>query len=344
MTLYWFEVYCIFFCLVNNQCLHSLSYSSRQNQSSSCDFQNSKTFPQLFHCTSRSAEIITHWVHLWGHWLNTHTLNCMYKTRLFHMINHTHYICEDVESTCTLNCTHTSQHTLLITHRQTDLFIWLNTCLNASLLVRMSVWVKERLSFSSIQNSILTSNSSGVFSPFYPRLPLPQNIFCSTSFLLSGPYFLLVLFFLCSITFYITTPLSNRHTHFHRSGVLVFSSELGRGKGRGVCMCASVQSSRPVLLCCCCFCFFLCGLAVDFMIYSAKGRGARPPVTTERAPHVGLMISPQKCLLWLGPQEGGRQGLVGDRGREKKKEKEGGTGRIGTSAHADSCLLAHWCG
>lgn len=36
------------------------------------------------------------------------------------------------------------------------------------------------------------------------------------------------------------------------------------------------------------------------MIYSAKGRGARPPVTTERELHVGLMISPQKCLLWLG--------------------------------------------
>lgn len=36
------------------------------------------------------------------------------------------------------------------------------------------------------------------------------------------------------------------------------------------------------------------------MIYSAKGRGARPPVTTERGLHVGLMISPQKCLLWLG--------------------------------------------
>lgn len=38
----------------------------------------------------------------------------------------------------------------------------------------------------------------------------------------------------------------------------------------------------------------------NFMIYSAKGRGARPPVTTERELHVGLMISPQKCLLWLG--------------------------------------------
>lgn len=45
---------------------------------------------------------------------------------------------------------------------------------------------------------------------------------------------------------------------------------------------------------------FLCGPPASFMIYSAKGRGARPPVTTEREPHVGLMISPQKCLLWLG--------------------------------------------
>lgn len=45
---------------------------------------------------------------------------------------------------------------------------------------------------------------------------------------------------------------------------------------------------------------FLCGPLANFMIYSAKGRGARPPVTTEREPHVGLMISPQKCVLWLG--------------------------------------------
>ena len=45
---------------------------------------------------------------------------------------------------------------------------------------------------------------------------------------------------------------------------------------------------------------FLCGPPANFMIYSAKGRGARPPVTTERELHVGLMISPQKCLLWLG--------------------------------------------
>lgn len=45
---------------------------------------------------------------------------------------------------------------------------------------------------------------------------------------------------------------------------------------------------------------FLCGPLANFMIYSAKGRGARPPVTTEREPHVGLMISPQKCLLWPG--------------------------------------------
>lgn len=44
----------------------------------------------------------------------------------------------------------------------------------------------------------------------------------------------------------------------------------------------------------------LCGPPANFMIYSAKGRGARPPVTTERELHVGLMISPQKCLLWLG--------------------------------------------
>lgn len=92
-----------------------------------------------------------------------------------------------------------------------------------------------------------------------------------------------------------------------------------------VCMCASVQGSRPVLLCCCCFCFFLCGPAVDFMIYSAKGRGARPPVTTERAPHVGLMISPQKCLLWLGPQEGGRWGVMGgvEGERRRKRRREG---------------------
>lgn len=48
---------------------------------------------------------------------------------------------------------------------------------------------------------------------------------------------------------------------------------------------------------------FLCGPPANFMIYSAKGRGARPPVTTERALHVGLMISPQKCLLWLGLHE-----------------------------------------
>ncbi len=55
----------------------------------------------------------------------------------------------------------------------------------------------------------------------------------------------------------------------------------------------------PACLCLHC-CSFLCGLPANFMIYSAKGRGARPPVTTERAPHVGLMISPQKCLLLLG--------------------------------------------
>ena len=37
----------------------------------------------------------------------------------------------------------------------------------------------------------------------------------------------------------------------------------------------------------------------DFMIYSANGKGAWPPVATERELHVGLMLSPQKCLLWL---------------------------------------------
>lgn len=35
------------------------------------------------------------------------------------------------------------------------------------------------------------------------------------------------------------------------------------------------------------------------MIYSANGKGAWPPVATERELHVGLMLSPQKCLLWL---------------------------------------------
>lgn len=35
------------------------------------------------------------------------------------------------------------------------------------------------------------------------------------------------------------------------------------------------------------------------MIYSANGKGAWPPVAAERELHVGLMLSPQKCLLWL---------------------------------------------
>ncbi len=76
---------------------------------------------------------------------------------------------------------------------------------------------------------------------------------------------------------------------------------------KGLCVCASVlcfalhSAGSACLLACLHCCSFLCGLPANFMIYSAKGRGARPPVTTERAPHVGLMISPQKCLLWLGP-------------------------------------------
>lgn len=42
-----------------------------------------------------------------------------------------------------------------------------------------------------------------------------------------------------------------------------------------------------------------CVVCADFMIYSANGKGAWPPVATERELHVGLMLSPQKCLLWL---------------------------------------------
>lgn len=42
-----------------------------------------------------------------------------------------------------------------------------------------------------------------------------------------------------------------------------------------------------------------CVVRADFMIYSANGKGAWPPVATERELHVGLMLSPQKCLLWL---------------------------------------------
>lgn len=42
-----------------------------------------------------------------------------------------------------------------------------------------------------------------------------------------------------------------------------------------------------------------CVVHTDFMIYSANGKGAWPPVATERELHVDLMLSPQKCLLWL---------------------------------------------
>lgn len=88
---------------------------------------------------------------------------------------------------------------------------------------------------------------------------------------------------------------------------------------KGLCVCASVlcfallSAGSACLLACLHCCSFLCGLRANFMIYSAKGRGARPPVTTERAPHVGLMISPQKCLLWLGPLFQGH----GERERDK---------------------------
>lgn len=121
------------------------------------------------------------------------------------------------------------------------------------------------------------------------------------------------------------------NTHPLSFAVLLPSSEKrkggvywGRGWGctdwKGLCVCVSMlcftRSAQhwvclPACLHCCCF---LCGLPANFMIYSAKGRGARPPVTTERAPHVGLMISPQKCLLWLGPL------FQGQREREQERE------------------------
>lgn len=132
-----------------------------------------------------------------------------------------------------------------------------------------------------------------------------------------------VLYDLFSHTLYIH-PLS--------SGVLHSSAEkkqrrVGCAGGctdwNGLCVCASVfcfarlSTGSACLLACLHCCSFLCGLPANFMIYSAKGRGARPPVTTERAPHVGLMISPQKCLLWLGPLFQGHG--------EREKERHTGT-------------------
>lgn len=133
------------------------------------------------------------------------------------------------------------------------------------------------------------------FSPF-PFLSFPSVLYDSFSH-----------------TLYIH-PLSSGVLHSRRVGC-----SGGCTDWKGLCVCVSVlcfarlSAGSACLLACLHCCCFLCGLTANFMIYSAKGRGARPPVTTERALHVGLMISPQKCLLWLGPLFQGHREREGER-------------------------------
>jgi len=163
-----------------------------------------------------------------------------------------------------------------------------------------------------------------IFSTYSTFLPTLSILHFSHSLF---PPFPSILYDLFSHTLYIH-PFSSGVLHFSAEkskggwGCAVGGREEGCADWKGLCVCVSLLCfallgstlGLPACLHCCCF---LCGLPANFMIYSAKGRGARPPVTTERALHVGLMISPQKCLLWLGPLFQGHE----EREREREKER-----------------------